>query len=253
MNRRTIALGSFLLLVVLAGCLGSGSLSEEDLTGDADYVWDTEETATYNLSAGTREYTAVIHVGNQSSLTIHRDSTFRGEQGVEIEALQFRFQNGTVVNATHPHLNASLHSDRTVINLPAENGSVAYVGPRDGKQFSTPVFIEGSHRVDLPESTRVGIPLLSQTTPGGAETTVENDRMRIVWDDLSDERIAVRYYLVRDLYIFGSMLAIGIVLVAGGGLYYWRQIRRARAKREEYGLDIEDDDIGDDGPPPGMR
>jgi hypothetical protein len=40
-----------------------------------------------------------------------------------------------------------------------------------------------------------------------------------------------------------------------GGLYYYRQIRSLRQQREEIGLDVEteDDDLGDDGPPPGMR
>lgn len=251
MNRRRLALASVLFVVFLSGCLGGGNLSESDLTGDAEYDWTTNETATYNLSAGSRKYTAVIRIENQSSLTIHQGSTFRGDQGVEIGSLRFQFLNGTVVNATHPRLNASLKSDKTVINLPERNGTVAFVGPRDGKQFSTPVFVEGSHRVDLPKGTRVGIPLLSEVDPGGYDSTVENDRMRLVWEDQSGGSISVRYYLVRDLYLFGSLLAIAVILGTGGGLYYWRQIRRARAKRKEYGLELEDDS-GDQDPPPGM-
>jgi hypothetical protein len=70
---------------------------------------------------------------------------------------------------------------------------------------------------------------------------------------VTSDSVAVRYYLQRDLYIFGGaaagLFAAGVV----GTLYYRRQIEELRKRREEMGIDVDtdDDDFGD-GPPPGM-
>jgi len=260
MNRRLLGVAGLALLVLMAGCsLGGGELSEEDLAGDREYQWDAEETVVFDL-VSRNSYTTVVRVENRSTLPINQRTAFRGDQPVEISALQFRFENGTVVNATHPGLSASTDGDRTTIGLPAENGTVAYTAPRGGrtgttKSFSSPVIVEGSYRLDLPESARVGIPFLSQARPGGYETTLADDRMTLRWESLESGSIAVRYYLVRDLYLFGSIAALGVIVGVAGAVYYLRQIRRAKRKREEVGLDVEydDDSFGDDGPPPGMR
>jgi hypothetical protein len=67
--------------------------------------------------------------------------------------------------------------------------------------------------------------------------------------------IALRYYLVQDMYVFGGLFVLVFSLGIGGVTYYYRQVRRAQRRREDVGLDVEteDDDISDDGPPPGMR
>lgn len=257
MNRHALALGALAVLVVLSGCSvfggGGGEIDEENLLDDADYEWETNATVTYNLSVGSDEYTAVHGLENQSELSIHSERTFRGDQSVGIDALRFRFENDTVVNATHHGLNASKGSDQTTIRLPAENGTVAWTASRNGKSWSTPVFVETSHEVVLPESTRVGIPLLSRSDPRPDRTTLEDDQMTLFWEEPSGS-ISVRYYLVRDLYIFGG-LAILTVLAGLGGLgYYFRRIRAARRQRQNVGPDVDydDDDLDDDGPPPGM-
>ena len=256
-RRRLLAVAGLALLVFLAGCsvFGGGEIDEEDLLGEQDYDWSANATATYDLSVSSSSYTAVLRVENRSTLEIHRSNVFTGDDAVSIEALQFQFQNGTVVNATHTGLNATEGSDETVIGLPAEDGKVAWTASRSGKQWSTPVFVDGSHQVHLPESTRVGVPFLSQTSPSADRSTVEDDQMTLFWEEPDSSSISIRYYLVRDLYIFGAIAIGGLVIGVGGSVYYVRQIREAQQKREEVGLDIDydDDDFGDGGPPPGMR
>lgn len=257
MNRCALAVVALVALVFLSGCsmFGGGEIDEEELLGDQEYDWDSNATATYDLSVSSDSYAAVVDVGNESTLSLYRSTAFRGDQAVSIADLKFQFRNGTVVNATHPDLTATERSERTEIGLPASNGSVAWTAGRSGKQWSTPVFVEGSHEVHLPESARVGIPFLSQTSPGPDRTTLEDDRMTLYWEEVGSGSLSVRYYLVRDLYIFGSIAALALLLGAGGTIYYLRQIRAAQRKREEVGLDVEyeDDDTGGDGPPPGMR
>lgn len=253
MNRRFLTLCAVGLLVVLSGCLGGTSeIPEEELAQDAEYEWDADATVHFNLTE-SRAYTAVIDVENRSELRIHRETVYQGDQPIDLRALQFRFENGTVVNGTHEGLNATRTSDETVLSFPASNGTVAYTAPRAGKSFASPVFIEGSYSLDLPEGTRVGIPLLSQTRPGGYESVVEDNRMSLVWEELSSGSIRVQYYLVRDLYLFGGLFLLASFVGVAGVTYYLREIRQAKAKREEVGLDVEVPEDDSDGPPPGMR
>lgn len=256
MNRRVLAIVAVAALVFLSGCSilgGSGDLDEDDLLGDQEYDWNTTANATYDLSVSSGSFTAVVDIHNRSSLEVYQSTAFRGDQSVSIGDLKFRFLNGTVVNATHPGLTANRSSDKTEIDPPADNGTVAWTESRSGKQWSVPVVVEGSHEVRLSNSSRVGIPLLSQTSPDPDNSTVENDQMTLYYDDIDGGSLSIRYYLVRDLYLFGGIGALAVLLGGGGAVYYLREIRAARKKREDVGLDVEtDDDIGDDGPPPGM-
>lgn len=258
MNRRLLAVLALASLVFLAGCStfgGGGEVDEEDLLGDREYDWESNATATYDLSVSSDSFAAVVEITNQTSLDIYRTTAFRGDQEVSVSDLKFRFRNGTIVNATHAGLTVTEGSDSTELGLPASNGTVAWTAGRSGKQWSTPVFVEGSHQVHLPESTRVGAPFLSQTSPGPDRSTVEDDQMTLYWEELDSGSLTVRYYLVRDLYIFGGLAVVTLLLGIAGTAYYFREIRAAQQKREEVGLDVEydDDDVGGDGPPPGMR
>lgn len=270
MNRRLLAIGALVVLVFLSGCSlfgGGGEISDDQLTKNATYQWDTDAKASYNLSTAplislsSNNYKAVIGLGQNETLEIHRERTFRGDTSVEIKALQFQFDNGTVVNASHSNLTAVENSDNTEIQVPAENGTVAFTAEWGGsswggygRSWSTPTFVDGSHEVTLPDGARVGIPLLSRVLPGGYESTVENNRMTLYWDEPNNGNIAVRYYQVRDLYLLGGIALIAIVIGTAGALYYYRQIQLAREKRKEVGLDVEEEDeYGSDGPPPGMR
>lgn len=272
MKRRLLAVSALAFVLVLSGCTvfgGSSEIDEGDLLDEAEYEWETNATATFFLdeapllSLSSDRYQAVVQVEGNESVTIHRDRTFRGDDSVAIRALQFRFPNGTVVNATHQNLTAVEHSDTTEISLPAENGTVAYTAEWGasswgsyGRTWRTPTFVEGSYAVNLPEGARVGIPFLSRVVPGGSERTVENDRTRIFWEDPDSSTILIRYYLTRDLYLLGTIVTIIGTIGIVGTVYYYRQIKRARKKRQNVGFDIpddEDDSFGGDGPPPGFR
>jgi hypothetical protein len=250
-RRRILALAALLVFVALAGCFGSSELPEDELTENASYDWNTSANATFNISRSS--YTAVVAVPNES-IEVWRTDTIEGETPVQLRALQYRYPNGTVVNASHENLSASTDGDRTTIEMPADEGKVAYTASRSGKSFATPVFVNGSHEVILPSGARVGIPLLSQSSPGDMETSVQDNRQTLRWEGLTDQTISVRYYLQRDLLLFGGLGAVGLLLAIGGSIYYIRQIRTLEKQREDIGPDIDyDDDEFDDDPPPGMR
>jgi predicted small lipoprotein YifL len=253
MNRRhLLAAGGLLALVLLAGCgLGPSEIPDEELNENVSFDWDTDAKATFSLSRSS--YTAVIQVSNESTIQVFRRDALGTDTPVQPNALQFRFLNGTVVNATHGNLSASLQNSATEITVPADNGTLGYAASRSGKQFATPVFVEGSHELVLPPGARIGVPLLSQASPGGYGTSVSDNRMTVRWDELEDGTINVRYYLQRDLFIFSGLVGLVLILGVGGSIYYLREIRQLEEQREEMGIDVdEDDDVGDGGPPPGM-
>ena len=106
--------------------------------------------------------------------------------------------------------------------------------------------------MQLPESARVGVPLLSQVRPGATNRTVRNNQLTLSWEDVSAPNLTVRYYLQRDLLLFGGLVIGAIIIGVGGALYYYRQLRATQRKREEVGLDIDIEDDDRDEPPPGM-
>jgi len=253
MNRRHLALCGLVALVALSGCLGGGDISEEDLNAEAEYDWDTDTTVAVDLSRSS--YTTVVNATNRSTLAVYERDALGTENPVQLSALQFRYPNGTVVNASEGNLSATLTNDRTEIGLPAEEGQVAYTAERTGKSFSTPAYVEGSYSVRLPENSRIGIPLLSAASPGGYATSVDDaDRMVVTWEGIESSTVSVRYYLQRDVWLFGGLVAVAFSVGLGGLLYYVRQIRRLEDQRKELGLDVDyEDDPTDEGPPPGMR
>lgn len=258
MKRRRLALLAVAVAVLLSGCgfFGGGEIDEGDLLGDREYDWDSNATATFDLSDSSDSYTAVIDIEDRETLEVYQEARLRSDQPIGINDLQFQFANGTVVNATHPGLTAFRGSDETEIELPADNGTVAFTSGRSGKTWSTPAYVDGSYEVNLPEDTDVGIPLLSQVSPNADESETKDDQTTLYWEEVDEgDSITVRYYLIRDLYIFGTLLAIALSLGVGGITYYYRQIKRAKSKREEVGLDVEEEETGadDDGPPPGMQ
>jgi hypothetical protein len=99
--------------------------------------------------------------------------------------------------------------------------------------------------------------LLSQVSPRADSRSVANDRQTIRWNEVTTRGLSVRYYLQRDLYLFGGLSIVAIVVGTGGALYYYRQLQEVKRRRMEAGIDLEeedqDDDLNDRGPPPGMR
>lgn len=263
MHRRHLALLSVLALVALAGCTGIFGPEEVDpnqLNENASYDWDTETNA--SLTLNRTSYRAIYHLPNNSSFTIYSRDDLGREESVPISALRFRYDNGTVISPANSSLSAERTGRSTIIGLPNNSsGQVAFTAPRQGKTFSTPTFVDGqTYAVTLPPGRRVGIPLLSQVTPGGYETSVDEatNRMTFTWNEpITSRAIRLRFYLERDLLIFGGLAAVAVVVGTVGTVYYWRQLQAVRRRRKEAGIDLEeeyeDEDFGDDGPPPGMR
>lgn len=247
MRRTALAVGAVALLGLLAGCFGPAQIPEGDLTGDASYRWDRNASAAYDLSRSS--YAAVYDVTNRTSLSVHDRDALGTESPIRIRALQFRFPNGTVVNATQANLSATLGQRRTTISLPARDGEVGYTAPRSGKQFSIPVAVPGPQEIRLPPGARVGVPVLSQVNPGGYETTVADGRMTVRWPNRTGGTLSVHYYLQRDLLLFSLLVLVALALGVGGSAYYLRQIRRLERRREAVGDG--DDESGDRRPPPG--
>lgn len=256
MNRRLLAAGAFVLLAALAGCstiLGPGEPDPSKINQNATYgeLWDSETNVT--IVVRKREYAAVYNVGNQSQVELYRRDALGTESPLDIRAVKFQYPNGTVENVSVDQI--TLQRKQALVDLPARNGKLAFTAPRTGKEFSTPAFVTGSYRVRLPPGARVGVPILAQVRPRGYEATRSNGNVTLAWEDVQTRSLSVRYYLARDLLLFGGMAAILVVAASGGAIYYLRQIRALERRREEVGLDVEteDDDLDDGGPPPGMR
>jgi predicted small lipoprotein YifL len=248
MKRRTLALLALATLAALAGCAGfGGGLDEERLAQNASYDWDT--TADVTVTVEGDEYQAVYEVEDGTEVEAFRRETLGGRTPVEVAAVQFRYPNGTVVNASAIEVEEA--DSRVVIRPPAEKGKLAYSAPADAGWFGLPVTVAGSYEVVLPPGRRVGNPVFGDVSPGDYEvSTDDQDRVHLRWSSLEDGSIAVRSYLQRDLYLFGGLLALLALVSVGGVVYYRIQIRRLERRREEAGLDVDlerDDDS--DGPP----
>lgn len=277
--RRAAALGALALLAASSGCLGILGPGEPDpqaLSANASYDLPTDRDAVIHINSDN--YTAVYAVGSKTtgegsdgspagSFEVYRRDALGTERPRALRALQFWFPNGshieyrngtavmvgpngTVTNTTA--LGVTRTRRRTVVRLPAGSGHLAYTTAKTGKTVTMPTFVEGSYEVVLPRKTSVAIPLIARVRPGGYETTMVDGRVHIRWDSIESGSLVVRYYLHRDIRIFGAIAAVlATVAVAGVG-YYLVQIRALIRRREEVGLDV---DVGDDDsgrPPPGM-
>lgn len=253
MNRRLLlGVAMLAVLAVTAGCagpLGSGGGNlQQRLAESADYDWNTTRDVTVDVRSS--EYTAVYAIENRSTLELHDYDSFGGEVPMKLSAVQFQYPNGTVVG--HERIDVEEKKHKTVVALPAEDGKFAYTAPAGGKTFNLPVFVEGTYRVTLPEGMRVGVFLLSDVRPRGYEATVEDGRTTIVWDEeVTANNVVVRYYLARDLTIFGGIVAVMAVVALVGLVYFVLQIRRLEERRKEMGLNVDtSDDSGGRKRPP---
>jgi hypothetical protein len=191
-----------------------------------------------------------------------------------VSAVQFRYPNGTLVAfeerdgeavavVTYPDGTSEDAPDlmtvdrtrrRTVVDLPAnETGQLGVTVPKNGKQVTTPAYVRGSYEVVLPENAEVGVPLLAQVRPGADSRPVIDGRVHLRWNDVTAGNLSIRYYLSRDLLLFGGLAIGGTIIALVGLAYYGLQLRETRRKRDEVGFDIDVEDDDRDGPPPGMR
>lgn len=253
-RRRLLAIAALVLAASVAGCgLGSNEIDEDKLSEDATYEWNTSANATFNVTRSS--YAVILNVTNESMEVWQRDA-LEGEQPVQLRSLKYRYPNGTVIDGSNDNLTATKETDQTTIEMPSARGQVAYTASRMGKTFGTPTVTNGSQEVILPPGARANIPLLSQVRPGNANKSVEDDRMTVRWGNLSkgEKSINVRYYLERDLLLFGGLGGIALLVGIAGFLYYRRQVQDMESRLDELGIDVDydDDDFDDEGPPPGM-
>lgn len=287
-HRRLAAVALLGVLVALAGCgsvLGPGSVQSGSLAADPGSPYEWSESADGYIEVNKNNFTSVYAVGNRTTgsreagenftMELYTRDALGTDQPIDPIALQFRYENGTVlryqetddgdanlvmlkegetVDVPDSKLAVSKSRRRTTVRLPTnETGQLAFITPKNGKQVATPTFVEGSYEMVLPEGARVGLPVLAQVQPAQTSAELVEGRVHVRWDSITRARsVLVRYYLQRDLYLFGGLVALMLVLGTGGGLYYYLQIRETVKRREEVGLDmdIEDDDGRD--PPPGM-
>jgi hypothetical protein len=261
MNRRLLlAAGCLALLALTSGCLGigTGPVAEDTLDSEPaePYEWETNRTAHITVQENT-QFRAVMEL-NQSTLDLFRRDGFGGSNPLSVEAVRYRYPNGTVITGSELRERGGevrQTRDETVVELPPsapEKGTLAFTSSGTPKRFTLPTYVDGTYEVVLPEDREIDFPIFGQVSPGNYETARDDrGRVRIVWaEPVTADTVSVRYYLGRDLYIFAAVLGAIILVGAGGLLYRRRQIERLRKRRMEVGLDVETDD--DDDEPPGL-
>ncbi|WP_311171093.1 DUF5803 family protein [Halobellus ordinarius] len=266
MNRRLLlAAGCLALLAVTSGCLGigTGPVDGERLDSDpaAPYEWESDRTVHITVEENTQFRT--VMTTNESTIELFRRDGFGGTNPLSVESVRYRYPNGTVLNGTDIRERGGevrRTRDETIVELPREDppdgSALAFTSEGTPKRFTLPTYVEGTYEVVLPPDRGIDFPIFGQVSPGGYETDIDdNGQVHVIWtESVTADTISVRYYLERDLYIFGGIVALVGVIGIGGLFYYRRKIEQLRKQREEMGIDVEtDDDEFDDGPPPGMR
>lgn len=263
MTRRPVLLVALALLVGLSGCaglLGGGEVSEERLDEPPaePYAWNASVDA--HITVTENATFRAVYRTNESEMELYRRDGFGGRNAIPVRSLRYRYPNGTVITGSEFVARGggvSRSRDEVTVTMPDDvppnaTGQLAFSSESTPKRFSLPTFVTGSYEVVLPEGRRIGFPLFGRAAPPGHETTRDADgRVHVRWDRVESDAVSVRFYLQRDLAIFGGIAAGLVLLGVGGALYYRRRIEALRRRREELGLDVEveDDDLDDDGPP----
>lgn len=239
-TRRQVLAGMLVVLLVgSAGCtvLSPGEVDQDALGEDVAYEWDTQANGT--IRVGEDGYRAVYNISNRSEVQLFEFDRFNNERPFDPRGVKFRFPNGTVVGAEG--MTVEKTRSFTVISLPATEGKFAYSGPKSGKHVRVPTVIPGSHEMILPESARIQYPLFGRVLPRDYTWEMEGDMVHIHWDDVRTDQIIVRYYLVRDLWLFGGIVGIAFLVLIGGGVYLWRELQEVRERRGEVGWFSDDE------------
>lgn len=265
MNRRLLLGGIALaLLAVTSGCLGIGTgdvpADRIDAEPKAEYEWDANATTRITIQKNAN-FRAVYEM-NQSEIQLFRRDGFGGQNPLSVEAVRYRYPNGTVITGTEIRNRGGAVSQTrsvTTVQLPDDappngGGKLAFTSEGSPKRFTLPTYVEGSYEVVLPPNRDVEFPVFGSVNPASDERTTIDGQVHLRWNEVTADTVAVQYYLERDLYIFAGIVAVLTVIGLVGLLHYRRQIESLQEKREELGLDVEgDDDFGGEGPPPGMK
>ncbi|RRJ33138.1 DUF5803 family protein [Halocatena pleomorpha] len=224
--------------------LGFG-LGEQTDSENITYDWNTSTNATLTLQS--EQYQSVYDLENDK-LELYTHGPLGSERTLDVRAVKYRYSNETVVTTDHPDLSVEKSNSRTIVQAPNGDGQIAFVTDKSPKSITTPVFLESdkpSYEIVLPRNMDIAAPIIGTASPGGYETSTEDGRVHIVWDAVSSSSVSVRYYLVRDLYILGAVLGIGLLGGLAGVGYYLFQIRRLKRLRQRMEVDA-DIDTGND-------
>lgn len=240
MDRRLLAAAALGLLLLTAGCSalspGGGEVDRAALAENATYQWNTTADVTIRVAGGY--YKAVYRIDDRSTVALSAFERLSDRRPLDVSAIKFRYPNGTVVNASA--MDAERNDTYTAVTLPAEEGRFAYRVPMRGKEVHVATAATGSYEVILPPRTDVRYPLLGRVSPGGYERTVVDGQVHLRWADLTDDRLVVEFYLLRDLYIFGGIVLVGVLAAMVGLAYMWFQLRGIRDRRQI--VDVENRD-----------
>ena len=248
MNRRLgLAIIAVLTLTVTAGCLdyvtGGGEISDDvlDAEPDAAYDWETDRNVTLTLDTGS-QFRGVYNVSADQRLRLYQPTSIGQEGPLDISAVRFRYDNGTVISGTELRDRGEIDQtpDEVYVTVPAD-GRLAFTAGATPRRLTLPVYVEGSYEVILPEGSRMDFFLFSNTVPAGATTERVDNRVRVTWENVESSSILVQYYQNNDLTIFGAIIGVLSAIAVGGLYYYRRQIDRLHATRVEMGLDDEDE------------
>lgn len=248
MNRRLgLAIIAVLTLTVTAGCLdyvtGGGEISDDvlDAKPDAAYDWETDRNVTLTLDTGS-QFRGVYNVSADQRLRLYQPTSIGQEGPLDISAVRFRYDNGTVISGTELRDRGEIDQtpDEVYVTVPAD-GRLAFTAGATPRRLTLPVYVEGSYEVILPEGSRMDFFLFSNTVPAGATTERVDNRVRVTWENVESSSILVQYYQNNDLTIFGAIIGVLSAIAVGGLYYYRRQIDRLHATRVEMGLDDEDE------------
>lgn len=235
--RRLLAALGLVVLVVSAGCMGGPPApSEEELSKDADYDWETDANATITVNNG--QYRVVADVNNRSSVKLSQQGGFGGRNPVYVSAVQFQYPNGTVVGADA--VDVSTKNSRTVVEFPAQNGTFAYTGRAGDRSLTVPVIVEGSHELVLPPGMRASFPVFGVVEPPKYEKRIEDNRVHVRWESLPGGTVSSKFYLQQDLLLFGGIVGVLAAVAVAGVVYYRIRIRRLEDEREQSGLDVDE-------------
>jgi len=255
MNRRLgLAVVALVLLTVSAGCLayvtGGGEVDDEVLDRDPaePYEWETERDAHLSLHTAS-EVQAVYRVEEGQTLRLYTSTGLGTEGPLDISAVRFQFENGTIISGTELRDSDVGDVDQTpdevFVTAPAD-GQLAFSASATPRRLTMPTYVQGSYEVVLPEGNRMDFFLFSNTNPGGAETEIIDDRVHVTWDEVTSGSVMVQYYQERDLYIFGGAVVLLSMIAVGGLYYYRRQIDRLHEVRVQMGLGGDSEDDGND-------
>lgn len=261
-TRRTRGLFALALLVVLSGCTGVfGGLDEADLDETppgGSYEWDASADAHVTIHENTTF--EAVYRAEGSEIELFRRDGFGGRNPLSVDALRYQYPNGTVIDGSTlaERGDVSRSRESVTVTFPAGNvtgDKVAFTAGGSPKRFALPTYVEGDYEILLPPGRRASLPVFGRVSPPADRISPPDatDRVHVTVADVTTDSVVVQFYMPRDLRILAVVLSVAGLVAAGGVVYYLRQIRDLRARREEMGLDVDtdDDDFGRD-PPPGM-